>query len=98
MPRRGTLNEARQFLDRHSGWLKRQIEKLPAPTAIADGGSIPVRGVMHTIRHAPERRGTVTIENDLAGPTLVVCGDVRHLRRRVIDFLKRRPSAISSGR
>jgi predicted metal-dependent hydrolase len=89
IPRRGNINEARRFLDRHSDWLKRQIEKLPAPTAIADGATIPLRGVIHTIRHAPERRGTVSVENDLAGPVLVVAGDGRHLKRRVVDFLKR---------
>ncbi len=90
MPRRGSLHEARQFLDRHASWLQRQIEKLPRPTAIADGAQVPLRGVMHTIRHAPERRGTVTVEDDLAGPTLVVAGDIRHLKRRVVDFLKRK--------
>ena len=89
MPRRGTLHEARQFLDRHSGWLQRQIEKLPVPTAIADGAAIPLRGVMHVIRHTPERRGTVAIDADLAGPVLLVSGDARHLKRRVVDFLKR---------
>jgi predicted metal-dependent hydrolase len=89
MPKRGSLNEARRFLDRHSGWLKSQIERLPPATAIADGQPIPFRGVMHVIRHDRERRGTVAIEADGATPVLVVSGDSRHLRRRVLDFMKR---------
>ena len=89
MPKRGTLNEARRFLDRHSDWLNRQIERLPLPTAIADGAVMPLRGVMHVIRHAPEQRGTVAIENEIGRPTLIVAGDIRHLKRRVIDFMKR---------
>ena len=89
IPKRGSLNEARQFLDRHSGWLQRQIDRLPQVTAIADGAQIPLRGVMHVIRHEPEKRGTVAIESDIGRPTLSVAGDERHLRRRVIDFLKR---------
>jgi hypothetical protein len=89
MPKRGTLNEARRFLDRHSGWLKRQIEKLPPTTAIADGAPIPFRGVMHVIRHDSGRRGTVAVDTEADRSTLAVSGDPRHLRRRVIDFMKR---------
>ena len=89
MPKRGSLNEARRFLDRHSGWLKSQIERLPPATAIADGQPMPFRGVMHVIRHDRERRGTVVVETDGGTPALVVAGDPRHLRRRVLDFMKR---------
>jgi predicted metal-dependent hydrolase len=89
MPKRGSLNEARRFLDRHSGWLKSQIDKLPPATAIADGQPLPFRGVMHVIRHDPARRGTVTIGTDGETPILIAAGDPRHLRRRVVDFMKR---------
>ncbi len=93
MPKRGSLHEARRFLERHAAWLKHQIEKLPAATVIADGTSIPIRGVMHVIRHAPGTRGTVAVANDIAGAALVVptpeLGDTGQLRRRVVDFLKR---------
>ena len=89
MPKRGTLNEARRFLDRHSKWLQRQIDRLPPATAIADGEPIPFRGVMHLIRHQVGKRGTVIIGADAEQPTLVVFGDARHIRRRVVDFMKR---------
>jgi predicted metal-dependent hydrolase len=89
MPKRGSIDEAIRFLDRHSGWLRRQIERLPPATAIAEGYPIPFRGVMHTIRHEPGRRGTVSIETNGGEPVMSVAGDPRHLRRRVIDFMKR---------
>ena len=93
MPKRGTLHEARRFLDRHVDWLQRQMEKLPAPTVIADGALIPLRGVMHVIRHEPGSRGIVAIATDPAGPALIVptpgMGDPGQLRRRVVEFLKR---------
>lgn len=89
MPKRGTLNEARRFLDRHTGWLKSQIERLPPTTAFVDGAPLPFRGVMHVIRHNPNGRGTVTIDAAGETPAVVVSGDVRHLRRRLTDFLKR---------
>jgi predicted metal-dependent hydrolase len=89
MPRRGSLNEARRFLDRHAGWLRRQLDRLPQPSPIADGAVIPLRGVAHTIRHAPGRRGTVTVSAGADGPVLLVAGEAVHLRRRLVDFLKR---------
>jgi predicted metal-dependent hydrolase len=93
MPKRGTLIEARRFLDRHSGWLARQMEKLPTVTTIADGAFIPLRGVLHVIRHEPGTRGTVAIATDPTGPALIVptpgMGDPGQVRRRVVEFLKR---------
>jgi predicted metal-dependent hydrolase len=89
MPTRGSLREARAFLDRHTGWLAREIARLPDVTPIADGAIIPLRGVAHRIRHAPHVRGTVSIVDNGDGPELVVCGGEAHLRRRVIDLLRR---------
>ncbi len=89
MPQRGSLTEARRFLERHAGWLRQQMERLPPTIAIADGASLPLRGTPHTIHHAPGRRGTVTAGADEAGPALFVAGQAEHLRRRVLDFLKR---------
>ncbi len=89
MPRRGSLDEARRFLDRHAGWLTRQLDRLPPPSPITDGAAIPLRGVAHVIRHDPGCRGTVTATTDAGRPVLLVAGDAAHLRRRVLDFLKR---------
>jgi predicted metal-dependent hydrolase len=88
MPRRGSLREARQFLDRHAGWLLREMDKLPKPRPIVDGAMVPLRGAAHRIQHR-HRRGTVSVETVDGAPALVVAGDPAHLRRRVIDFLKR---------
>ncbi len=89
MPRRGSLAEARRFLDRHAAWLTRQLDRLPRPIAIVDGAVIPLRGVPHRVRHAPGRRGTVAVAAGVDGPLLLVAGEAAHLRRRLVDFLKR---------
>jgi predicted metal-dependent hydrolase len=89
MPERGTLAEAHRFLERHAGWLRRQIERLPPAIPIADGWPVPLRGELHTIHHDPARRGPVTVGMDDNGPALYVSGGATHLRRRVLDFLKR---------
>ena len=89
MPSRGSLREARAFLDRHAGWLLNEMEKLPDPRPIVDGSLLPVRGVPHRVRHLGETRGTVAVVADGPEPALVVAGRPEHLRRRVVDFLKR---------
>jgi predicted metal-dependent hydrolase len=89
MPVYGSLGEARAFLDRHTGWLARQIEKAPPPQPIADGAKIPLRGVPHVIRHASGKRGTVSLADGDGLPALVVAGAAEHLRRRVLDYLRR---------
>lgn len=89
MPMYGSLNEARAFLERNVGWLAQQLEKAPPPRPIADGAEIPLRGVLHLIRHVPDKRGTVSVANEDGTPILVVAGDAAHIRRRVFDFLRR---------
>lgn len=90
MPARGSLREARSFLEAHTGWLARQIEKAPTPRPIHNGAMIPLRGVPHLIEHRPETRETVSIsDSDENSPSLRVAGAAEHLHRRVFDFLRR---------
>ncbi len=89
MPARGSIRDAERFLERHSGWLTRQLARLPQARPIVEDGEIPIRGVTHRIRHAGRRRGTAVLRVTGDVPELVVAGDPAHLRRRVVDFLKR---------
>src|SRR5258708_3195535 len=61
MPKRGSLREARRFLDRHAGWLLREMDKLPKPRPITPGASVPLRGVPHRV-HDPTRPRTASVE------------------------------------
>jgi predicted metal-dependent hydrolase len=89
MPARGSLAEARAFLDRNAGWLVNQMGKLPPVQPIEDGATIPVRGEAHVIRHVSAGRGTVTTVMNGEGPILLVPCRPEYLRRRVVDYLKR---------
>jgi predicted metal-dependent hydrolase len=89
MPARGSLTEARAFLDRHAGWLVNQMGKLPEVQPIADSGTVPLRGVHHRIRHVAGARGTVTVVDEDGEPVMLVAGRLEYLPRRVIDFMKR---------
>jgi predicted metal-dependent hydrolase len=80
--------EVENFLHRHQGWLEQRLSKLPERPQVRPGIKIPLRGAPHLILHEPGIRGTVTLRNDPAAPVLAVHGELRHLPRRIADFLK----------
>src|SRR5215468_6234499 len=59
MPPRGSLREAKQFAERHGGWIAARLHRLPEAKPFADGTSVPLRGIEHRIAHRPGVRGTV---------------------------------------
>jgi predicted metal-dependent hydrolase len=90
MPPRGSLKQAREFAQKHGGWIAARLDRLPEPAPFAHGAVIPLRGVDHRIVHRRGRRGTVWIEGGEAGERLLcVAGEAPHVARRISDFLKR---------
>ncbi len=90
MPPRGSLKQAREFAEKHGGWIAARVGRLPAPAPFAAGAVIPLRGVDHRIVHRRGARGTVWTETDDNGEQLLcVAGEVPHIARRVSDYLKR---------
>jgi predicted metal-dependent hydrolase len=89
MPRRGSLREARAFAERNAAWIAARLSRLPAPVPFIPGFSIPLRGIPHVIEHRPKARGTVWTEEHDGQAILCVTGPPEHLRRRLMDFLKR---------
>ena len=95
IPARSSLIAAREFVERHSGWIESRLQKLPQPISFRTGETIPLRGVDHLICHRPNIRKTIWIEANLAGsvtdPALLICvsGEIEHIERRIQDFLKR---------
>ena len=90
IPPRGTLKEARDFAERHGGWIAARLGRLPEAAPFAHGVVVPLRGVPHRIAHRAGTRGTVWTETDGNGePLLCVAGHAPHLDRRIGDFLRR---------
>ena len=90
MPPRGSLREAREFAQKHGGWIAARMHRLPQAVPFADGTTLPLRGVEHRIAHRPGMRGTVWVETADDGLGLLcVAGDAPHVGRRVGDFLRR---------
>jgi len=102
MPPRGSVREAKEFAQKHVGWIAARLRRLPEAAPFADGTMLPLRGVHHRIVHRPGRRGTVWPETGADGEALLcVAGEVPHVGRRVGDFLRRealRDLEVSSRR
>jgi hypothetical protein len=90
MPPRGSVREAKEFAQKHGGWIAARLRRLPEAAPFADGTVLPLRGVQHRIVHRPGVRGTVWPEAAENGEALLcVAGDAPHIDRRVGDFLRR---------
>ncbi len=90
MPPRGSLREAKEFAEKHGGWIAQRLHRLPKAEPFAHGTLVPLRGDPHRIEHRRGARGTVWVEATEPGEgRLCVAGDTPHVDRRVADFLRR---------
>jgi predicted metal-dependent hydrolase len=90
MPPRGSVREAKEFAQKHGGWIAARLRRLPEAAPFADGTVLPLRGVQHRIVHRAGVRGTVWAEPGEGGEaSLCVAGGAPHIDRRVGDFLRR---------
>lgn len=81
--------EIDRFLHRHHGWLTTKLNGLPKPTGVAEGGLIPIRDVPHRIERTGRVRSVSETRQVDGDPVLLVGGAPEHLRRRVVDYLKK---------
>ncbi|MGE4278981.1 MAG: M48 family metallopeptidase [Magnetospirillum sp.] len=84
LPMRGRLADARTFLLSHGEWLRQRLGKLPDRQNLGVGRHIPLLGVPHLVRHRPDARRGVWVEN----AEIHVSGQEEHASRRVGDFLR----------
>ena len=90
MPPRGSLKEAREFAQKHGGWIAARLGRLPEAAPFAHGFVVPLRGISYRIVHRRDSRGVVWAETNGRGERLLcVSGDASHVNRRVTAFLKR---------
>jgi predicted metal-dependent hydrolase len=90
VPPRGSLREAKEFAQKHGGWIAARLHRLPEAAPFTHGAIVPLRGIEHRIVHRPGLRGTVWPETDESGQALLcVAGEAPHIDRRVSDYLRR---------
>src|SRR6201997_2481020 len=101
MPPRGTIADAKDFAQRHGGWIAARLGRLPKAAPFLPGTVVPLRGVPHRIVHRAGARGTVWTETRDSGEKIVcVAGAMEHTDRRGDHFLKseaRREHAKAGG-
>ena len=85
LPRGVSKNEGIDFAHEKAGWILRQIDSLPPSVPFVDGSVVPVLGVDYVIRHHPEARGAVWIEDGCIN----VAGQEPHVPRRVSDWMRK---------
>jgi len=84
LPPRAGRTAGMALLMNHAEWVTARLAALPGAIAFADGAVLPLHGVDHRIRHLPEMRGLITVENR----EILVCGEAAFLHRRVADFFR----------
>lgn len=86
MPYRVPLSEGLDFIESRHDWLLSHMNRLPPRIVFEDGVWVPLLGELHQVRHAPQARRGVWIENG----EIHVSGTSEHFARRLSDFLKER--------
>ncbi len=84
LPLRAGRRAGVMLLQQHSNWLLERIEALPLAIRFAAGASVPICGVPHLVRHAPDERGGAWLSDG----AITVSGDAEFLSRRVADLLR----------
>lgn len=81
--------EIANFVEKNRNWLAVRLARIPKSTIPHDGAWILFEGIEHKITHLDRKRGIVEARQIAGEPTLLVPGEVEHMPRRVIDFMKR---------
>lgn len=84
LPARVGRAQGLSLLTEHAGWVLQRVSALAPERPLVAGGTVPIGGVEHLIRHDPARRGAVLQE----GAVLIVSGQAEFVPRRVRDFLR----------
>lgn len=81
--------EIARFIEKNRNWIAVRLNRMPKAQVPEDGVVIHFEGVEHKITHLDRRRGIVEAKLVAGEPTLLVPGDVDHMPRRVVDFMKK---------
>ena len=82
-PLRMARDTAVGFAEQQAGWIAARLKRLPARRPFVDGAEVPLFGTPYRVRHRPDQRGTVWVEEG----EIHVAGRAEHLPRRLRDWL-----------
>lgn len=84
LPPRAGRTAGMALLTDHANWVTERLAALPRVIPFADGAMVPLHDVAHRIRHRPDARAGVRVEDN----EIVVSGEPAFLARRVSDFMR----------
>lgn len=84
LPSRAALADAHRFVLAQHDWLAARLGVLPTAQRLTPGVVVPLWGTDHPIRHRPDARRGVWLEDG----EIHVSGQEDHVSRRVGDFLR----------
>ncbi len=84
VPKRASAKTVLDFVASREGWIRTHLETLPPRIPFHDGAQIPIGGVDHTLKFAPDRRGGVWREDNV----IMIAGQAEFAARRMRDWLK----------
>jgi predicted metal-dependent hydrolase len=93
VPLQCNLADAGDFLHTHLDWVRRHLKAVPQPVLLAQGETIPFRGVPHRIVFTGERSADFLVQVDAsatATPRLMVSGARESAPRRLASWLTQR--------
>lgn len=86
VPGHATRHQALDFTERSRDWIIEKLGTRGEVIALKPGNFLPLRGGDFEIRHLATRRGSVAV--DVAARVIHVPGDLPHVPRRLLDWLK----------
>ncbi len=90
LPSSCRIEEADRFLKTHAEWVRDRLGRVPEPVPLADGATIPLRGIPHRVSMTGPVRGAPVVSVDASArgmPRLLVAGRQEHAPRRLKDWL-----------
>jgi predicted metal-dependent hydrolase len=97
LPPRAGRRAGMALLTDHAAWVMERLAALAPRIELANGAKVPLGGIPHEIRHAPNARGGAWLEHG----AILVSGDAHFVPRRAMDFLRaearRRIATLAAG-
>lgn len=83
-PKRASARITLEFVASREEWIRKHLAMLPTQVPFADGARVPIAGVEHTVRLAPQSRGGVWRDGD----SIMISGQPEFASRRMTEWLK----------
>jgi len=87
IPRRGSLAEAKAFVGRHATWIAERLVARSEVLEVPD--TLSIRGQVHRVHSTGSPRGRIQLVFAQDGWVIEVPGETPHVRRRLVDHLKK---------